>query len=106
MVGIHTPEFDHERRRAEVEEAVKKHSLDYPHFLDNDSAYWRALRNQYWPATYLVDRRGRIRLVHAGEVHSGQGSGRKLETAIEALLAEGSPTPSPQTPSPPSPPSP
>lgn len=88
VVGVHTPEFDHERRRAEVEEAVKKHGLDYPHFLDNDSAYWRALRNQYWPATYLVDRRGRIRLVHVGEVHSGQGSGRELETALESLLAE------------------
>ena len=88
VVGVHTPEFEHERRREEVEAAVKEHGLDYPHFLDNDSAYWRALRNQYWPAAYLVDRQGRIRLVQVGEVHAGQESGRKLEAAIESLLAE------------------
>jgi hypothetical protein len=88
VVGVHTPEFDHERRREEVAEAVKQHGLDYPHFLDNDSAYWRALNNQYWPATYLVDRRGRIRVLQVGEVHSGRDSGRKLEAAIESLLAE------------------
>jgi hypothetical protein len=88
VVGVHTPEFAHERRRAEVEAAVKKHGLDYPHFLDNDMAYWRALDNQYWPATYLVDRRGRMRVRHVGEVHSGQQSGRELEAAIESLLAE------------------
>ena len=85
---MHTPEFERERRREEVEAAVKEHGLDYPHFLDNDSAYWRALRNQYWPATYLVDRLGRIRLLQIGEVHRGQESGRKLEAAIESLLAE------------------
>ena len=88
VVGVHTPEFEHERRRSEVQQAVKEHKLDYPHYLDNDSAYWNALRNQYWPATYLVDRRGRIRVVHVGEVHSGQDSGRELEAALEALLAE------------------
>jgi thiol-disulfide isomerase/thioredoxin len=88
VVGVHTPEFEHERQRPEVQAAVKQHGLDYPHFLDNDSAYWRALRNQYWPATYLVDRQGRIRALQVGEVHSGQESGRKLEAAIESLLAE------------------
>jgi hypothetical protein len=88
VVGVHTPEFEHERRRDEVEAAVKKHGLDYPHYLDNDMAYWRALHNQYWPATYLLDRRGRIRKLRVGEVHSGRESGRELEAAIEALLAE------------------
>jgi thiol-disulfide isomerase/thioredoxin len=88
VVGVHTPEFEHEHRREEVVAAVKDHGLDYPHLLDNDMAYWRALKNQYWPATYLVDRQGRIRLVQVGEVHSGQDSGRKLEAAIESLLAE------------------
>jgi hypothetical protein len=35
-----------------------------------------------------VDRRGRIRLLRVGEVHAGQDSGRELEAAIDALLAE------------------
>ena len=88
VVGVHTPEFERERDRAEVERAVKDHGLDYPHLLDNESAYWRALGNEFWPAIYLVDRRGRIRVRQVGEVHSGQSSGQRLEAAIESLLAE------------------
>ena len=88
VVGIHTPEFDHERDRTAVAAEVRRHGLDYPHLLDNDHAYWNALDNQYWPSLYLVDRCGQIRLRHIGEVHSGEESGRQLESAIERLLAD------------------
>jgi thiol-disulfide isomerase/thioredoxin len=88
VVGVHTPEFDRERERRNVEAAVAKHGLDYPHLLDADYAYWKALGNEYWPTAYLVDRCGRIRVRHVGEVHSGQQSGRALEREIERLLAE------------------
>ena len=88
MVGIHTPEFDSERVRANVEAAVRKERLDFPHLLDNDSAYWNALGNQYWPAIYLVDRCGRIRGRAVGEVHANEQSGRRLEEQINVLLQE------------------
>jgi thiol-disulfide isomerase/thioredoxin len=88
VVGVHTPEFDRERERRNVEEAVAKHGLDYPHLLDNDSAYWNALGAQAWPTVYLVDRCGRLRDRHVGEVHSGEDSGRQVEARIESLLAE------------------
>lgn len=88
MIGIHTPEFDHERDRRSVEAQVRRHALDFPHLLDNESAYWQALGNQYWPTVYLVDRCGRIRDHQVGEVHLGQPSGRRLEARLEDLLAE------------------
>jgi len=88
VVGIHTPEFDSERVRANVEAAVRRERLDFPHLLDNDYAYWNALGNQYWPAIYLVDRCGRIRARAVGEVHAKEQSGRRLEEQIEALLRE------------------
>lgn len=88
VIGIHTPEFAFERKRASVEAEVKRHRLAYPNLVDNDMAYWNALGNQYWPTTYLVDRCGRIRERHIGEVHAGEKSGTSLESAIEALLAE------------------
>ena len=88
VVGIHTPEFDSERVRANVEEAVRRERLDFPQLLDNDYAYWNALGNQYWPAIYLVDRCGRIRGRAIGEVHANEQSGRKLEDQIKALLQE------------------
>lgn len=88
VIGVHSPEFGYEKRRPLLEEEVKRQDLRYPQYLDNDFAYWRALDNQYWPTTYLVDKCGRIRTKHIGEIHAGQKSGNEFEAAIEALLAE------------------
>jgi thiol-disulfide isomerase/thioredoxin len=88
VIGVHSPEFEHEKRRERVEAEVKRHGLAYPQLLDNDLAYWGALRNEYWPTTYLVDRCGRMRERHVGEVHADEASGRGLEARIDALLAE------------------
>lgn len=88
VVGVHTPELDSERDPAAVRRAVAEHGLDYPHLLDNDFRYWRALGNEYWPTTYLVDRCGRIRHRQIGEVHDGQPSGRAVEERLQQLLAE------------------
>ena len=88
LVGVHTPEMIFERERPKVEAEVKRQGLDYPHLLDNDSAYWKALGAEYWPTVYLVDRCGRLRDRHIGEVHSAEDSGRLVEARIEELLAE------------------
>jgi len=88
VVGVHTPELEHERDPAAVRSAVERLGLAYPHLLDNDSAYWKALGNEYWPTIYLVDRCGRIRVRNIGEVHSGAASGRTLEGQLRALLDE------------------
>jgi thiol-disulfide isomerase/thioredoxin len=88
LVGVHTPEMTIERERPRVEAEVRRQGLDYPHYVDNDAAYWKALGNQYWPTVYLVDRCGRLRDQHIGEIHSGEESGQKVEARIEALLAE------------------
>lgn len=88
VIGVHSPEFDREKNRKKVEEARKRHGLTYPSFIDNGHLYWNALRNRYWPAIYLIDKKGRIRRVQVGEVHEGDAAARSLERAIETLLAE------------------
>jgi hypothetical protein len=90
-LGVHTPEFEHERRPAAVAAHVKELGLGFPQLLDPDYSYWRALGNEYWPTVYLVDRCGRIRDRQIGEVHAGPPSGARLEKEIEALLAEAVP---------------
>ena len=55
---------------------------------DNDLAYWRALGNRYWPAFYLVDKRGRVRQVFVGETHAGDAQATRIEAQVEKLLAE------------------
>jgi len=83
IVGVHTPEFRHEREINNVQAAVRELGIQYPVALDNDFGTWRAYRNRYWPAFYLVDKRGVIRYTHVGE-----GSYEQTRRAIEALLAE------------------
>ena len=83
IVGVHTPEFRHERELPNVQAAVQQFGIPYPVMLDNDLGTWRAYRNRCWPAMYLVDKRGLIRYTHVGE-----GSYEQTRRAIEALLAE------------------
>jgi cytochrome c biogenesis protein CcdA/thiol-disulfide isomerase/thioredoxin len=83
IVGVHTPEFSFERDRANVQRAIRRNRLRYPVAQDNGYATWESWGNQYWPAKYLVDARGRVRYTHFGE-----GAYGETETAIRALLAE------------------
>jgi len=88
IVGVHTPEFAFERRESNVRDAIAANRLRYPVALDNDYGTWNAWGNQYWPAKYLVDARGRVRYWHFGE-----GEYERTERAIRALLAEAGRTP-------------
>lgn len=83
VIGVHAPEFAFERVPANVAKAVKDDHLTYPVAQDNDMATWRAYSNQYWPASYFIDRQGRLRHFHFGE-----GEYDKSEAVIRALLAE------------------
>ncbi len=83
VVGVHTPEFAFERKTANVRSAIAQNELRYPVVQDNGYGIWNAFGNQYWPAKYLIDARGRVRYTHFGE--GGYGA---TESAIRALLAE------------------
>ncbi len=88
VLGIHSPEFERERDRKSVQAKVQEFGLTHPVMIDNDMRYWQALRNRYWPAFYLVDKRGRIRSMYVGETHAGTAQARKIEAELRALLAE------------------
>lgn len=83
IVGVHTPEFPFEHSAANVAAAVAQNGIRYPVAQDNEYATWNAYENQYWPAEYLIDAQGRIRLVDFGE-----GEYAAKERAIRSLLAE------------------
>ena len=88
IVSIHTPEFAHERVRANVEAKLRELKVDFPVMLDNDYAFWNAMGNRYWPAFYLVDGQGRVRASFAGETHAGDRNAAAIEAAIDSLLSE------------------
>ena len=83
IVGVHTPEFSFEHEASNVHSAIGRFGLRYPVVQDNEMGTWNAYGNQYWPADYLIDARGRVRYAAAGE-----GDYEQTETAIRALLAE------------------
>lgn len=88
VIGIHSPEFEHERDPDQVAAKIAEFGLRHPVMLDNDFSYWRALGNRYWPAFYLVDKQGRIRHLHIGETHAGDARARRIEQQLRALLTE------------------
>jgi thiol-disulfide isomerase/thioredoxin len=81
VVGVHTPEFPFERSASNVQAALKRHGITYPVAQDNDSATWNAWRNQYWPAQYIVDQRGKVVFSHARE-----GQYEEIERTVRQLL--------------------
>jgi thiol-disulfide isomerase/thioredoxin len=83
VIGVHTPEFEFEKNVDNVRRALQQMKIDYAIAVDNDYAIWRAFNNQYWPALYLIDGRGRIR-----QRHFGEGEYEQSEIAIQRLLAE------------------
>ncbi len=88
VIGIHTPEFDHEKERENVVKKIEEFELHHPVMMDNNKAYWRALRNRYWPAYYIVDKQGNIRKGFIGETHEGDRRAKKIENLIVKLLKE------------------
>jgi thiol-disulfide isomerase/thioredoxin len=88
VIGVHTPEFDREKERENVVKKVAEFELHHPVMMDNDFAYWRALRNKYWPAYYIVDKQGNIRDAFIGETHEGDRRAKKIEKLIAKLLKE------------------
>lgn len=67
MLGVHAPEFAYEKNIGNVTKAVADMGIGFPVAIDNNFAIWRAFRNNYWPALYLVDAEGRIRFHHFGD---------------------------------------
>ena len=83
VVGVHTPEFAFEKSTRNVREAIGRLRIEHAVAQDNSYGTWRAFRNQYWPAIYLIDKEGRIAYQHFGE-----GRYRDTESKIQALLAQ------------------
>ena len=56
--------------------------------IDDDSSYWLAMNNLYWPAYYIIGKKGMVRAVLFGETHEGDRRAKQIEKTIQTLLAE------------------
>ena len=83
IVGVHTPEFEFEKKTQNVAKAIRDLGVTWPVVQDNDYLQWGAYNNQYWPAHYFIDAKGRVRYFHFGE-----GAYDVSEKVIQSLLKE------------------
>ena len=83
VIGVHAPEFGFEKDPANVKTAVSDLRVAFPVPIDSNHSIWSAFRNEYWPADYFIDSKGRIRYHHFGE-----GEYEKSERVIQELLKE------------------
>ena len=83
IIGVHSPEFEFEKVRQNVVDAMEADGIEWAVAQDNDFRTWRAFKNNFWPAKYLIDKDGYIRYSHFGE-----GEYVETEEQIRALLGE------------------
>jgi len=83
VVGVHTPEYGFERNLNNLKGAVQRNGIAFPVAQDNRYATWNAYDNRFWPAFYLVDKRGEVVYSHFGE-----GDYAQTEAEIRRLLAQ------------------
>jgi thiol-disulfide isomerase/thioredoxin len=82
VIGVHTPEFEFEKKLDNLRRAAEDMRIRYPIAVDSDYAVWQAFANHYWPALYFADAQGRIRHHRFGE-----GDYERSEMVIRQLLA-------------------
>ena len=83
IIGVHTPEFSHEKDLTNVENSLVRLTIPFAVAIDNDWKTWRSYHNRYWPAMYFIDKTGQVRFLKVGE-----GQYDYSEAVIQALLAE------------------
>ena len=89
IIGVHTPEFESDKDLAALKRSLASDDVTWPVMQDNQNATWQAYNNRFWPAFYLIDKKGVIRESHAGEISSRYPDAiAPLESTLKKLLAE------------------
>ncbi|HTL08115.1 MAG TPA: hypothetical protein VL307_07670 [Chitinophagaceae bacterium] len=83
VIAVHTPEFIFERNIDNVRRSVGEMKIGFPIAVDNEYKIWNAFNNQYWPAIYLLDAKGR-----SAHHQFGEGGYEKTEQMIQHLLKQ------------------
>ena len=83
VIGVHSPEFDEERKVENLRREVTSLAIRYAVVTDNDYQTWNAYHVEAWPTTFLLDKQGRIRWMHVGE-----GDYDEAERMIQKLIDE------------------
>lgn len=85
ILGVHRPEFAYEEDPARISDAIARHGIEYSVPLDTDARTWRAYRNRFWPAKYLIGPTDEAAM-GVRFLHFGEGRYERTEREIRAAL--------------------
>lgn len=77
---LHPPEWNFEKKRSNIADAVKRYNINFPIIMDKNKKILKKLRINFWPAQVLFKNR---KIVYK---HIGEGNYKKLEYAIMGSL--------------------
>ncbi|WP_017753549.1 TlpA disulfide reductase family protein [Calidifontibacillus oryziterrae] len=83
VIAVHIPRSEKDLNIEEIKKVAKQHNIIQPIYVDNGHKLTDAFKNQYVPAYYVFDKKGRLRHFQAG------GSGMKMLTKrVNRVLEE------------------
>ena len=85
ILGVHRPEFAYETVPERILDAITRYGIQYSVPLDNDARTWRAYRNRWWPAKYLIGPTDEAAMGLRYR-HIGEGRYERTEREIRAAL--------------------
>lgn len=68
ILGIHAPEFEPSPNFSKIQQAIKEYQIPYPVAVDTTFQAWKSFpHTNYWPADYLISKKGDIVYIHFGK---------------------------------------
>ena len=83
IIGAHTPEFEFEKKKENVEVALKNLEVTWPVVLDPDYKIWHLYANSYWPRKFLINPKSEIVYDHIGEGGYAETENKIVEELIK-----------------------
>ncbi|MHC5108640.1 MAG: thioredoxin-like domain-containing protein [Planctomycetota bacterium] len=84
FIGVHSAKFTNESSRETILAAILRYEIEHPVVIDENMKIWREYAARSWPTLVVVDSRGYVAAVTAGE-----GNRNLLDEAIAQALAQG-----------------
>lgn len=68
IIGVHSAKFQNEGQTENIRQIVKRYNLRHPVINDHEFIVWRTYGVRAWPTFAIVDPRGRVAAIQAGEI--------------------------------------
>lgn len=68
VIGVHSAKFENEGQTENIRQIVQRYDLHHPVINDSDFLVWNSFNVRAWPSFALIDPRGNIYAIDAGEI--------------------------------------